>query len=90
MFTYLNGIDVKCFDVQNSYLNAKPKERVWFWAGQEFDVHKVNVVVVVRELYVLKGDGSAWSLAPRKSIRYIGFNPFIADGDVRKRKSVDY
>ena len=29
----LNGLDVKFADVQNSYLNNKPKERVYLYTG---------------------------------------------------------
>lgn len=52
-----------CADVQNAYLNAKPRERVWFRAGDEFRAHKGKTVVVIRALYGLKGAGSAWAAA---------------------------
>ena len=45
----LNGLNVKCADVQNSYLNAKPKERVWLLSGKYF------VLLAIRDLYFLKG-----------------------------------
>ena len=36
----LNGLDVACADVQNAYLQAETKERVYLIAGDEFGPHK--------------------------------------------------
>ena len=71
---------MKCVDVHNVYINAKPKERVWFSAGQDFCIHKVKVVVVTRELYSMKGSGSVWALVLRKLIRDLSFTPYRDDG----------
>ena len=89
MLADLNGHNVKCSDVHNSYINSKTKEIVQFWNVREFGVHKGKVVIVVRSLSGMKGAGSAWSLALRKIIRDLVFFPFRAFGDVQIRISID-
>ena len=34
MLEAMNGCDILCADVQNNYLNANPKEKVYFEAGE--------------------------------------------------------
>ena len=34
MLEALNSLDVKCDDVQNSYLNANPKDKLWLRYGK--------------------------------------------------------
>ena len=52
-------------------------------------MHKGRVSVIVRELYGLKGSGSAWELVLIQLIRDLGFTPCRSDGDVWTRKAVD-
>ena len=59
----LNSLDLQTANVQNAYLNAKPKERVYFYAGTEFGKDEGKLVIVVRSLYGLKGAGIAWAAA---------------------------
>ena len=85
----LDNLDVLCADVQNAYLNAKPRERVYFYTGDEFGKDKGKLVIVVRALYGLKGAGSAWAAAIRQVMRDLGFTPCLADADVWMRAAVD-
>ena len=85
----LNNLDILCADVQNAYSNAKPKERVYFYAGDEFGIDKSKLVIVVRALYGPKGAGSAWAAAIRQEMRDLGFTPCLADTDVWMRTAVD-
>ena len=50
----LNDVDVLACDVQNAYINAETKEKVWFCGGDELGPDKGKVVVIVRALYGLK------------------------------------
>ena len=50
----LNGLDVLAGDIQNAFLSAPTKERIFFYAGEEWKADKDRVVVVVRALYGLK------------------------------------
>ena len=78
----LNNVYLQTADVQNAYLNANPKERVYFYAGTEFGKDEGKLVIVFRALYGLKGAGNAWAAAIRQCMRNLGFTPCIADGDV--------
>ena len=89
MLAALNGLDVKCADVQNAYLNAEPRENVYTIAGKEWGALEGRVVVIVRSLYGLKSAGAAWAAALRQVMRDLGFFPCRADGDVWMRASVD-
>ena len=66
MLVSLNVLCVKCDEVQNAYLDTIPKERVWFWDGQEFSIPKLKVFFR-RKLYGLRGAGSAWEYVLRKN-----------------------
>ena len=85
----LNCLDLNTADVQNTYLNAKPKGRVYFYAGTEFGKDEGKLVIVVRALYGLKGDVSAWAVAIHQCMRNLGFTPCVADGDVWMQEAVD-
>ena len=56
----LNEIDMLTADVGNAYLNAKPREKVYFIAGSEFGSQSGKKVVIVCDLYGLKSSASAW------------------------------
>jgi hypothetical protein len=61
----LNNLDILSADVQNAYLNALTKEKVYTTAGLEFgDVNKGRFVLIVRALYSLSpavpGGGTTW------------------------------
>ena len=56
----LNNLDVQCVDVQNPYLNADNKEKVWLRAGPEFGSMKGKCFIVKRALYGLKSAGSSF------------------------------
>ena len=56
----LNNLDVQCADVQNAYLNADNKEKVWLRAGPEFGSMKGKCFIIKRALYGLKSAGSSF------------------------------
>ena len=57
----LNSLDILLADVQNAYLNAPTKEKVYTTAGLEFGaVNKGRFVLIVRALYGLKSSGARW------------------------------
>ena len=85
----LDGIDVKCAAIQNEYLNASPKERVWLRSGKEFGVQRGRVLVIISALYDLKGDVSAWESALMQLMRELGFIWCRAYRDVLIRVAVD-
>lgn len=79
----LNDLDIWAADIQNAYLNAPTKERVWFTAGEEWGEHAGKPVLVVRALYGLKGSGQAWRSFLADTLKNVlGFTSSLADPDV--------
>ena len=78
----LNGIDLMACDIENAYLNATCREKIWFEGGLECGEDKGKVLVVVRALYGLKGSGSSWRATLAKALEDCGFVPTKADPDV--------
>ena len=62
---------------------------VQFRAGQEYGVQKGIVVVVIRDLYGLKGSLSADESALKKLMRDLGFTPCIYERYVWMIMDVD-
>jgi hypothetical protein len=90
----LNGLDVLSADIQNAYLTAQPREKVFFVAGSEFGRDKGRIIVVVRALYGLKASGAAFRSKLSADLRELGFRPSLADPDVylrpRESNGFDY
>ena len=84
----LNDVDVLACDIQNAYINAGTKEKVWFRAGAEMGIHKGKVVVIVRALYGLKSSGARFREHLAQSLRDAGFGSCKADPDVWLREAV--
>ena len=85
----LNDIDILAADVQNAYLNAPTKEKVYFLAGLEFGLqNKDRPVYVVKALYGLKSSGARWRDHMAATIRDMGFRPCLADPDVWMKEGV--
>ena len=78
----LNDLDIMSCDVQNAYINAPTKEKVWFRAGPELGEHQGKVVVIVRALYGLKSSGARFREHMANTLRNLGFVSTKADPDV--------
>ena len=48
-------------DIQTSYLNAPTKEKLFFYAGDEWKSDQGKVVVIVKALYGLNYGALEWS-----------------------------
>jgi len=77
-----NDLDIYSCDIQNAYLNAKPRERVYFVAGEEFGDAKGQIVVIVRALYGLKSSGAAFRSKLAQDLRELGYKSSYGDADV--------
>jgi len=78
----LNGLDVSSCDIQNAYINAKPREKVYFRAGKEFGVKCGRLVLIVRALYGLKSSGAAFRAKLSHELREMGYVASLGDPDV--------
>jgi hypothetical protein len=85
MIAALNELDVFSADIQNAYLNAKSREKLWFRAGKEFGSNEGCVVVIVRALYGMKSSGAAWRAHLAQTMKDLEFDPSKADPDVWMR-----
>ena len=83
----LNDLQIKACDVQNAYINAPTKEKVWFRAGRELGSDAGKVVVIVRALYGLKSSGARFRENMAQTLRDAGFESCKADPDVWLRKA---
>ena len=82
MIAVLNGLDIMSCDLDNAYLNATNREKIWFEGGIECGEYKGKVLVVMRALYELKYAGSAWRAALAEALVQLGFKSTRADPDV--------
>ena len=80
----LNRLDIWTADIQNAYLNAPTKEKVWFRAGDEWDKHAGKPVLIVRALYGLKSSGQSWRQFLVETLKNkLGFTSGLANPNVR-------
>ena len=56
----LNGLDILVYDIQNAYLTAKCREKIWSIAGPEFGSEEGSLMIVNMTLYVLKSPGAVF------------------------------
>ena len=78
----LNGLHLLSCDIVNAYLNAKPREHVYFVAGDEFGENAGRIIIVVRALYGLKSSGAAFRSKLLADLREMGYQSTRADADV--------
>ena len=80
----LNELSVMACDMQNVYLTAECRERIWTRAGPEFG----SIMLVKKVLYGLKGSGAAFRAHLAEKLHDIGFIPTRADPDVWRQPAV--
>ena len=78
----LNGVDMLACDLENAYLNAPCREKIWFEGGRECGEDQGKVLVVTRALYGLKSAGSSWRSSLAEALRNLKFESTRADPDV--------
>ena len=88
LYAALNDLKVFACDIQNAYLTAKCREKIWCRAGPEFGDKQGKIMIIVRALYGLKSSGAAFRSLLAEKIYEDGFRPSKADGDVWLRPAV--
>ena len=84
----LNDIDIMSCDLENAYLNAKCREKIWFEGGIECGEDQGKVCIVVRALYGLKSAGAAFRATLAQTLSDLGYKSTKADPDVWIREAV--
>ena len=79
----LNYLDILSGDIQNAYLNALTKEKVFFYPGDEWKSDQGKVVFVVIALYGLKSSDLAWGNHLYEILgNNLGFQSSLADNGI--------
>jgi hypothetical protein len=81
----LNGLEVLGADVQNAFLTAPNKEKVWLQAGPEIGSEQGKNLLIVRALYGLKSASASFRAHMAKKLDELGFKSSVADPDVWMR-----
>ena len=84
----LNDLKVLGCDIQNAYLTAKCREKIWTIAGPEFGSEEGKIMLVVRALYGLKSSGAAFRALLAEVLYDMGYRPSYADPDVWMRPGI--
>jgi Reverse transcriptase (RNA-dependent DNA polymerase) len=84
----LNDINVLACDIQNAYLTADCRERIYIIAGPEFGSEVGSIMVVKKALYGLKSSGAAFRAHLAETLHDLGYSPTKADPDVWIRPAV--
>ena len=84
----LNGLKVLACDIQNAYLTAQCREKIWTRAGPEFGSDAGKTMLITRALYGLKSSGAAFRALLSQTIYDLGYRPSKADPDVHMRPAV--
>jgi hypothetical protein len=88
----LNGLGVLSSDIQNAYLTAPTKGKIWNTCGAKFGGEgSGKCVIIVCALYsLLCGSGSAFRNHLAKLMMDLGFQSCKADPDVWMRKAIKH
>ena len=85
----LNDLKVLACDIQNAYLSAPCREKIWTIAGPEFGPEDCGkTMLIVRALYGLKSSGAAFRSFLAETLFDLGFKPSVADPDVWMRPAI--
>jgi hypothetical protein len=84
----LNDLDILACDIQNAYLTADCREKVWILAGPEFGSEAGKNMLVKKALYGLKSSGAAFRAHLAETLDAMGYRPTYADPDVWMRPAV--
>ena len=84
----LNQLEVMACDIQNAYLTANCREKIWTRAGPEFGSESGTIMLIRKALYGLKSSGTAFCAHLAETLYDIGFVPTQADPDIWHRPAV--
>ena len=78
----LNDLDVLGCDIQNAYISAPCREKIYTVAGREFGSDAGKTMIIVRALYGLKSSGAAFHTMLANTLWDLNYRPTLADPDV--------
>ena len=80
-----NDLQVMSCGIQNAYLTADCREKIWTYTGHEFGLDQGSIIFVRKELYGLKSTGAAFWAHLAETLHDISFCSTRADPDVWRR-----
>ena len=87
LMAVLNGLELIAGDIQNAFLEAPTKEKIFFYAGDEGRDDERRVVVVVQAIYGLKSSALQFRKHLAETLgNNLGFKPSLADPDLRYKR----
>ena len=81
----LNGLKILVGDIQNAYLNAPTKYRVYIICGSELGSYVERPALIVKTMYGLKSSGARLRDHLAQSLLDIGFKSCLVDPDMWMR-----
>ena len=84
----LNDLDIQGADIENAYLTAPCREKVWIRGGIEFGEMAGKILIVEKALYGLKSSGAAFRAFLAETIDSMGFRSSMADPDIWMRPAI--
>jgi Reverse transcriptase (RNA-dependent DNA polymerase) len=84
----LNDLKLMACDIQNAYLTADCREKIWTRAGPEFGSESGTIFLVKKALYGLKSAGAAFRALLADTLHDLGYRATKADPDVWLRPAV--
>jgi Reverse transcriptase (RNA-dependent DNA polymerase) len=84
----LNDLKLLSSDIQNAYLTADCRERIYHIAGPEFGLEMGSIMVVKKAHYGLKSSGAAFRAHLAETLHQLSYAPTKADPDVWIRPGI--
>ena len=78
----LNGMIILTADIQNAYLHADCREKIYIIAGKEFGSNCGKPMIITKALYGLKSSGAAFRALLAQQLDAIGYTATRGDPDV--------
>ena len=88
MIAALNNLEIEGADVENAYLNAPCREKVWMKGGIEFGDLENEILIIEKALYELKSSGATFRAFLAQTFDKMGFTSFVADPDIWMRPAM--
>ena len=86
----LNDLELWNTDIGNAYLESYTTEKVAFIAGPEFGKCAGHTMIIRKAQYGLKSSGKCWHDRLFDVLRWMGFTPSKAEGDIWMRDMGDH
>ena len=81
-FAELNNLELWGADVENAYLQALTREKLYIEGGPEFEELQGHVLVMYKALYGTRSGGACWHDKFFDILHHMGFKPSKADPDI--------